>query len=120
MASTWWSFNASRYKVTGSSANKVAAIPTLRNWSAAVLATATEVGSFDATPMTRDSCLPSLLIRPRTTSGGPVLTGAVVVFVAGGAGDAGDVSVLLSTWNPAAVNKPSAAAVVMAGGAVGS
>ena len=60
-------------------------MPTLRNWSAAVLATATEVGSFDATPMTSDSCLPSLLIRPRMTSGGPVLTGAVVVLVAGAA-----------------------------------
>src|SRR5271166_283449 len=117
MASTWWSFNASRYKVTGSSANKVAAIPTLRNWSAAVLATASEVGSFDATPMTSDSCLPSLLIRPRMTSGGPVLTGAVVELVAGGAGEA---DALLSTWKPAAENSSSAAAVVILGGAVGS
>src|ERR1700739_2773398 len=50
-------------------------MPTLRNWSAAVLATATEVPSFAATPMTSDSCWPSLLIRPRVTSGGPVLAG---------------------------------------------
>ena len=117
MASTWWLFSASRYSVTGSSADTVAAMPTLRNWSAAVLATATDVGSLAATPMTSDSCLPSLLIRPRMTSGGPVLTGAVVDGVADGAGDA---EALLSTWKPASVNNASAAAVVIAGGAVGS
>src|SRR6185312_10934332 len=94
-----------------------AAIPTLRNWSAAVLATATEVGSFAATPMTNDSCLPSLLILPWMISGGPVLT---VVVVVPGAGGAGDAEVLLSIWNPAAENSASAAVVVIAGGAVGT
>src|SRR6201991_129319 len=116
MASTWLLFSASRYSVTGSRASTVAVMPTLRNWSAAVLATATEVGSFAATPITSDSWLPSLLIRPRMTSGGPVLTGAVVV--AGGVGDAPDVPVPVSTWKPAAVNNASAAGVVIAGGAV--
>ena len=32
-------------------ASTEASIPTLRSWSAAVFATATEVGSFAATPM---------------------------------------------------------------------
>ena len=47
-------------------------------------ATATDVGSFAAAPMTSDSCWPSLLMRPRVTSGGPVLAG---VGLAGGVGD---------------------------------
>lgn len=46
-------------------------MPTLRNWSAAVLATATDVGSLAATPITSASVSPSLLIRPRVISGGP-------------------------------------------------
>src|ERR1700744_3717122 len=116
MASTWLLFSASRYSVTGSRASTVAVMPTLRNWSAAVLATATEVGSFAATPMTSESCCPSLLIRPRMTSGGPVLTGAVGL----GGGGTGDADVLLSIWYPDAVSNASAACVVIDGGAVGS
>ena len=85
-----------------------------------MLATATEVGSLAATPTTSDSCCPSLLIRPRMTSGRPVLTGAVVEAGAEGAPEAVAAEALLSTWKPAAVNNASAAGVVMAGGAVGS
>ena len=44
-------------------------MPTLRNWSAAVLATATDVGSLAATPMTSVNGTPSLVIRPRLSSG---------------------------------------------------
>src|SRR6202000_1262847 len=116
MASPWLLFSASRYSVTGSRASTVAVMPTLRNWSAAVLAAATAVGSLAATPMTSDSCWPSLLIRPRMTSGGPVLTGVVGVGPCG----AGDADVLLSTLNPDAADNASAACVVIAGGAVGS
>ena len=47
-------------------------MPTLRNWSAAVLATATDVGSLAATPSTSVSGTPSLLIRPRLFSGSGV------------------------------------------------
>src|ERR1700704_6457274 len=114
MASTWLLFSASRYSITGSSADTDAAMPTLRNWSAAVLATATEVGSFDATPITSDSCLPSLLIRPRITSGGPVLVGVVVES------GVGDAVAPFSIWYPAAENNARAACLVIAGGAVGS
>src|ERR1700749_3994244 len=105
MASTWLLFSASRYSVTGSSAATDAAMPLLRSWSAAVLATATAVGSFDATPRTRASCLPSLLILPWMTSGGPVLTGVVLL------GGTGVAVALLSTWYPDVVNNPSAAAL---------
>ncbi|PQM43961.1 hypothetical protein C1Y40_05880 [Mycobacterium talmoniae] len=69
MASTWLLVSASRYSLTGSSASTVAAMPTLRSWSAAVLATATAVGSLDATPITKDSWSPAMLTRPRVTSG---------------------------------------------------
>ncbi|CFS55253.1 Uncharacterised protein [Mycobacterium tuberculosis] len=92
-------------------------MPTSRSWSAAVLATATEVGSFAATPMTSVNCSPSLLIRPRMTSGGPVLTDVVVES---GTDGAGDTDVLVSTWNPDASSRPSAAALLIAGGAVGT
>ncbi|CAG6852867.1 hypothetical protein PICSAR11_04006 [Mycobacterium avium subsp. paratuberculosis] len=88
-------------------------MPTLRSWSAAVLATATAVGSLAATPMASESCWPSLLIRPRMTSGGPVLGGP-------GAGVAGEAEVLGSTLYPAPSSNASAAGVVIAGGAVGS
>ena len=37
-------------------------MPTLRNWSAAVLATANDVGSLAATPITKVSGWPSLVI----------------------------------------------------------
>src|SRR5579875_831381 len=114
MASTRLSISASRYSTTGSRPSTVAAMPTLRNWSAAVLATATAVGSFDATPMTRDSWFPSLLIRPRVTSGGPVVAGAAP----SGGVTAGEVS--FSIWYPAACSSPSAVAWLIAGGAVGT
>src|ERR1700722_1193437 len=97
-ASTRLLTNASRYSATGSSASTVAAIPTLRNWSAAVLATATDVGSLAATPMTRDSCLPSLLMRPRVISGGPFV-GRGGAEGAGGGGVT-DAEVSFSTWYP--------------------
>jgi len=45
---------------------------------------------------------------------------AILEFVAGGADEASDAEVLLSTWKPAAVNSSSAAAVDILGGAVGS
>src|ERR1700753_4235438 len=112
MASTWLLFSASRYSVTGSSAATDAAMPTLRSWSAAVLATAIEVGSFDATPIASASCLPSLLIRPRITSGGPVVVGGGVES------GVGDTDTLLSIWNPEAENNARAACLVIAGGAV--
>src|SRR3984957_10919049 len=102
---------------TGSSASTVAAMPTLRNWSAAVLTTATAVGSFAATPRTSASCLPSLLIRPWTTSGGPVLTGVLVEL---GSGVDGTPVALLSTWYPDVENNARAAVLVIAGGEVGS
>ncbi|VBA41532.1 hypothetical protein LAUMK41_04210 [Mycobacterium attenuatum] len=82
-----------------------------------MLATATEVGSLAATPITSDSCLPSLLMRPRITSGGPVLTGVVVEPGSDGVVDA---DVLLSISYPDAASSPNAAVVVIAGGAVGT
>src|SRR5579875_2796360 len=103
MASTRLSISASRYSTTGSRPSTVA-----------VLATATAVGSFDATPMTRDSWFPSLLIRPRVTSGGPVVAGAAP----SGGVTAGEVS--FSIWYPAACSSPSAVAWLIAGGAVGT
>src|SRR6478736_6016045 len=115
MASTRLSFSASRYSVTGSSANTVAAIPTLRNWSAAVLATATDVGSFAATPMISDSCLPSLLIRPRVISGGPAGGDGGAEGAGGGGVTEADVSV--SIWYPDASSNPNASVLVSAGGA---
>src|ERR1700748_1699918 len=98
MASTWLLFSASRYSVTGSSAVTDAAMPTLRSWAAAVLASAIEGGSFDATPIASASCLPSLLIRPRITSGGPVVVGGGVESGVGGTGT------LVLLWYPDAEN----------------
>ena len=69
MASTRFCATASPYSATGSSARTDASMPTLRNWSAAVLATATDVGSLAATPITNDSGTPSLVMRPRSSSG---------------------------------------------------
>jgi hypothetical protein len=58
-------------------------IPTLRSWSAAVLATAMEVGSLAATPSTRVSGSPSFISRPRASSGAGVPGAAVVARVTG-------------------------------------
>ena len=54
MASTRLVTSAEPYSTGGSSASTVAAIPTPRNWSAAVLATATEFGSLAAAPITSE------------------------------------------------------------------
>ena len=94
----------------------VAAIPTLRSWSAAVLATATDVGSFAATPMISDSCLPSLLMRPRVISGGPVRGGAE----GAGGGGVTDADVSFSIWYHEASSNPNASVLDSAGGAVGT
>src|ERR1700739_5025712 len=107
---------ASPYSTAGSSASTEAAIPTLRSWSAAVLATATDVGSLVATPITIDSGTPSLLIRPRVDSGAP---GALVGDPAAGAG-VGDVVVFVSISYPACLSSARAASFVNAGGAVGT
>ncbi len=83
-----------------------------------MLATAAEVGSFVATPMISDSCWPSLLIRPRVTSGGPVGGGGDEL--GGGVVELGVAEALLSIWYPDDASNASAACVVIAGGAVGS
>ena len=65
MASTWLSTSAVVYSTGGSSASTEAAMPAPRNWSAAVLATATDVGSLAAAPITNEKVSPLRLIRPR-------------------------------------------------------
>ena len=79
---------------------------------------ATDVGSLAATPMTRDSCLPSLLMRPRVISGGPFV-GRGRAEGAGGGGVT-DAEVSFSIWYPDASSNPNASVLVSAGGAVGT
>ena len=89
IASMLLSTNASVKSTTGSSADTDAAMPTLRSWSAAVLATASEVGSLAATPITSDSCSPALLMLPRVSGAG--VGTAEVLDPADGVGGGGGV-----------------------------
>ncbi|SIJ96458.1 Uncharacterised protein [Mycobacteroides abscessus subsp. abscessus] len=103
MASTRPSGIACPYSVGGSRASTLARTPALRSWSAAVLATATEVGSLEAAPMTRVNGSPSLVI-----CGGPA-----------GALGAGGTTGFSTASYPASLSNASEASRVNATGAVG-
>ena len=94
IASTLLVTSAGPNSTGGSRARTLAATPTLRNWSAAVLATAIDIGSLAAAPITSVSVWPSLLMRPRVVSGG---AGGVLPTGSGGGGTGDSVGVR-STW----------------------
>src|ERR1700739_685154 len=97
---------ASPYSTAGSSASTEAAIPTLRSWSAAVLATATDVGSLVATPITKVSGTPSLLFRLRVDAG--VAGSPVCDPGAGGGAGVADVVAFVSISYPACLSSARA------------